>query len=150
MTISRSPTTVQETEGLEHLEVIERDECLNLLEARGIGRVGASTRCRPVVYPVNYTVQDGTILFRTREGGDLDHATDDAIVAFEIDSADFTYHEGWSVLVVGRSSHVGGTDVLDVYEAAQRLLPWAGAERSVIVCIELDEVSGRRISHRAD
>jgi hypothetical protein len=138
------------TRSLEHLEVIEHDECLNLLEARGVGRVGANTRCRPVIYPVNYTVHDGTILFRTREGGDLDRATDDSIVAFEIDSADFTYHEGWSVLVVGRSSHVCATGVLDVYEAAQRLLPWAGDERSVIVRIELDEVSGRRISHRAD
>jgi DNA/RNA endonuclease YhcR with UshA esterase domain len=142
--------TACEARSLEHLEVIGREESLRLLEAHGVGRLGANAHCHPVVYPVNYTIVDGAIVFRTRKGGDLDQATGNTIVAFEIDSADFTYHEGWSVMVVGRSSHVCGTGVLDVCEAAQRLLPWAGHERSVIVRIEFDEVSGRRISHRAD
>jgi hypothetical protein len=136
------------SEVLEHLEVIERDECLRLLKAHGVGRVGASVRCRPVVYPVNYRLVDDSIVFLTRQGGDLDGVTEGTIVAFEIDSADFIYHEGWSVLVVGRSAHVSDPSALKRTRGFSPMT-WAGDDRNVMVRIVLDEVTGRRISHRA-
>jgi hypothetical protein len=132
---------------LEHLEPIGRDECLRLLEAHGVGRIGANIRCRPVIYPVNYSLADDSIIFVTRAGGGLDGATDGTIVAFEIDSADFAYHEGWSVLVVGRSAHVSDPAALRRARGLS-LLPWAGEERNLMVRIVLDEVSGQRITHR--
>ena len=133
---------------LEHLEEIGREECLRLLKVHSVGRVGASVRCRPIIYPVNYALADDSILFLTRPGGDLDRATEGTIVAFEIDSANFTYHEGWSVLVIGRSAHVSDPSVLKRARGLS-LTPWAGEERTSMVRIVLDHVSGRRISHRA-
>lgn len=142
-----APITTDPGHQLEHLEELGREECLRLLKAHGVGRVGASVQCRPIIYPVNYTLADDSILFLTRPGGDLDKATEGTIVAFEIDSADFAYHEGWSVLVVGRSAHV--SDPAALIRARQvSLLPWAGEERTSMVRIVLDHVSGRRISHR--
>ena len=132
---------------LEHLEEIGREECLRLLKVHSVGRVGASVRCRPVIYPVNYALADDSILFLTRPGGDLDSATEGTIVAFEIDSADFTYHEGWSVLVIGRSAHVSDPSALKRARGLS-LMPWAGDERASMVRIVLDHVSGQRISHR--
>jgi nitroimidazol reductase NimA-like FMN-containing flavoprotein (pyridoxamine 5'-phosphate oxidase superfamily) len=141
-------TTPQSGRRPEHLERIERDECLRLLKAQGVGRVGCTIRCRPVIYPVNYAVADDSIIFLTRRGGDLDGATEGTIVGFEIDSADFAYHEGWSVLVVGRSAHV--SDPAALKRARDLTLgSWAGGDRDVMVRIVLDEVSGQRISHRA-
>ena len=137
-----------EPDQLEHLEEIGREECLRLLKAHGVGRVGASVRCRPIIYPVNYTLADDSILFLTRSGGDLDAATEGTIVAFEIDSADFTYHEGWSVLVIGRSAHVSDPGALTRARGLS-LAPWAGGHRTCMVRIVLDHVSGQRISHRA-
>jgi len=133
---------------LEHLEAIEREECLRLLKAHGVGRIAASARCRPIIYPVNYTLADDAIIFLTRPGGDLDRATEGAIVAFEIDSADFTYHEGWSVLVVGRSAHVSDPPAVKRARGLS-LTPWAGENRNVMVRVVLDDVTGQRISHRA-
>lgn len=133
---------------LEHLEEIGREECLRLLKVHGVGRVGASVRCRPIIYPVNYTLADDAILFLTRPGGDLDGATEGTIVAFEIDSPDFTYHEGWSVLVIGRSAHVSDPGALKRARGLS-LMPWAGDQRTCMVRIVLDHVSGQRISHRA-
>ncbi len=144
---SDAPIKTRPGHQLEHLEEIGREECLRLLKAHGVGRVGASIRCRPIIYPVNYTLADDSILFLTRTGGDLDRATEGTIVAFEIDSANFTYHEGWSVLVIGRSAHV--TDPTALQRArGLSLMPWAGDERNCMVRIVLDHISGRRISHR--
>ena len=132
----------------DHLEALERDECVLRLQARGLGRVGATLRGRPIIYPVNYAVHDGAILFRTRCGGDLDASTLDAWVAFEIDGADNLYHEGWSVLVVGRASHVTKPSELANLTSV-RLSPWADEDRYLVVRIPLDEVTGRHIHHRA-
>lgn len=136
------------TTAFEHLEPIGREECLRLLDAHGVGRISASVRSRPVIYPVNYAMADDSIIFLTRPGGDLDGATEGAVVAFEIDSANFAYHEGWSVLVVGRSAHVSDPSALERARGLS-LMAWAGEERTVMVRIVLDQVSGRRISHRA-
>jgi hypothetical protein len=143
-----APTNADPGHQLEHLEEIGREECLRLLKAHGVGRVGASVRCRPIIYPVNYSLADDSILFFTRPGSDLDRATEGTIVAFEIDSANFTYHEGWSVLVIGRSAHVSDPSALKRARGLS-LMPWAGDERTSMIRIVLDQVSGRRISHGA-
>lgn len=147
MTIG-APNDTEPGHQLEHLEEIGREECLRLLQEHSVGRVGASVQCRPIIYPVNYTLGDDSILFLTRPGSELDRSTEGTIVAFEIDSADFTYHEGWSVLVVGRSAHVSDPAALTRARGLS-LAPWAGDERTSMVRIVLDQVSGRRISHRA-
>jgi hypothetical protein len=131
----------------DHLEALDRDECILRLKAHGVGRVGATLYGRPLVYPVNYALHDDAVVIRTRAGGDIDQATDDAWVALEIDGSDSLYHEGWSVLVVGRATHVR-----DPFELARlrlvRLSPWADESRCSVVRIPLDEVSGRRLRHR--
>ena len=142
-----APISTEPGHPLEHLEEIGREECLRLLKVHSVGRVGASVRCRPIIYPVNYALADDSILFLTRPGGDLDRATEGTIVAFEIDSANFTYHEGWSVLVIGRSAHVSDPSALKRARGLS-LRPWAGDERTSMIRIVLDHVSGQRISHR--
>jgi nitroimidazol reductase NimA-like FMN-containing flavoprotein (pyridoxamine 5'-phosphate oxidase superfamily) len=130
----------------DHLEALDRDDCILRLKAHGVGRVGAMLHGRPLVYPVNYAVHDDAVVIRTRAGGDIDLATNDAWAALEIDGADSLYHEGWSVLVVGRATHVR-----DPFELARitlvRLSPWADESRCSVVRIPLDEVSGRRLRH---
>ena len=125
---------------------LDRAQCILLLEARGVGRIGATLRGHPFIYPVNYVVHEDAIVLRTRRGGDLDTATDDAEVAIEIDGTEGLYHEGWSVLVTGRASHVTDPDELARFDHIA-LSPWAGAERDRYVCIPMEQVTGRRLSH---
>ena len=130
-----------------HLEDLSRGECILRLEASGVGRVAAVLDSRPYISPVNYVVHEGAIVFRTRSGSRLHKATLDSYAALEIDSADFMYHEGWSVLVQGRSSHVVDPD--EVIALAQVCVaPWIDDARDSFVQIRLDEVRGERISHR--
>lgn len=139
---------MSEPESNEHLAVLDRVESMRLLEGRGVGRIGGVVRGSPIIFPINYAVFDNAILIRTRRGGDLDSATCNVVVAFEIDGSDNVYHEGWSVLVIGRCVHVTDPAELEQLQALH-LLPWAGRGRDLFVRISLDEVSGRRIHHRA-
>ena len=91
------------------------------MKAHGVGRVGATLRGRPIVYPVNYAVHEGAVIISTRAGGDIDLATNDAWTALEIDGADSLYHEGWSVLVLGRATHVSDPDELARLESRPAL-----------------------------
>ena len=127
------------------LRPLSEEECLQLLASHGIGRIGTSVRALPAVFPVNYVLHQGQIVFRISPGSELAEATRDAVVAFEIDGADTLAHEGWSVLVVGRASQDAPTDAQDEQHRI-RLTPWAGGDRDVFVRVPLDLISGRRIS----
>ena len=64
----------------------------------------ARSRC-----PVNYVVDQHSVLFRTDEGTKLDAASRGARVAFEVDGAEEATRTGWSVLVGGgRGGHRPG------------------------------------------
>jgi hypothetical protein len=132
----------------DHLEALGRDECILRLKVHGVGRVGVGLRGRPIVYPVNYAIHEGAVVIRTRVGGDIDLATNDAWAALEIDGTDSLSHEGWSVLVVGRATHMSDPDELALLKLV-RLSPWADENRYRVVRIPLDDVSGRRLHHRS-
>ena len=136
-----------ESPSTSHLEALSREECILRLQAHGIGRVSVVRAGRPAIYPVNYIVDGESVVFRTGRGSDLYKATFEAPAALEIDGTDAIYHEGWSVLVVGRASHVH--DPLEIVRlSAARLTAWAGARRDCFVKIALEEVTGRHIHHR--
>ncbi len=134
---------------MEHLADIDRVECLRLLEEHGFGRMAVVVRGYPLVFPVNYALVDGAILACIRQGGDLDRATSGTAVSFQIDGEDSVYHEGWSVLAAGRCEHLPHSVERDRHARGVNLSPWAGRDRSLFVRITIDELSGRRIDHRA-
>jgi uncharacterized protein len=86
-------------------ELAER-ECLELLARRVIGRVAVVVAGEARVFPVNYLLDGGGIVFRTDEGTKLDAARAGAIVTFEVDDADLLYHTGWSVMATGKLEEV--------------------------------------------
>lgn len=130
----------------DHLECLDQAECLRLLAGGSLGRVGTVVRGHPVILPVNYVAFDRAILFCTRRGGELETATATGNVAFEIDGTDIVYHEGWSVLVIGRCVQV--TDPVELDQArGSRLSSWAGRDRDLLLRISVDEITGRRIRH---
>jgi hypothetical protein len=54
------------------LEELSAEECLKLISPDGVGRIGFTTPSGPVVLPVNYTMHQEAILFRTAFGGPMD------------------------------------------------------------------------------
>ena len=130
----------------EGLELLTEEDALQLLATHEVGRVGITIGALPAIFPVNYRLIDGTIVFRTASGSKLSAAAKGAVLAFEIDDYDAADRSGWSVLAVGRSEVVHDLDVaFGVLEAG--LEPFADGRRGAIVRIRPEFISGRRIVH---
>ena len=52
----------------------------------------------PAIFPVNYALLDGEIVFMTGEGTKLRAALERAVVAFQVDHIDEADAAGWSVM----------------------------------------------------
>ncbi|MFF9520973.1 helix-turn-helix domain-containing protein [Streptomyces achromogenes] len=120
------------------------EDCRRLLSTHGVGRIAVSTDGAPVVVPVNYSVIDDAIVFRTQTGT-VSLQGLDREVAFEVDRLDDALSQGWSVVVHGTAEQV--TDPDAVRRLAERVYsaPWAGGERDVWVRIGMSALTGRRI-----
>jgi nitroimidazol reductase NimA-like FMN-containing flavoprotein (pyridoxamine 5'-phosphate oxidase superfamily) len=126
------------------LEVLGRDECLRLLGTATLGRIGVTSGALPTVLPINFRFDGRQILFRTGVGTKLDAATQNAVVAFEVDEIDAIAHTGWSVVVRGVAREL--TDPDELVEAQRPpLARWAPGEDHRVVAIAPEIVSGRRI-----
>ena len=129
----------------EGLVILPEEECFELLGRHHVGRVAVTVGALPAVFPVNYTMLDGAIVFRTGDGTKLRAALNQTVVAFEIDDLDAFAHTGWSVMAIGVASQLEG----DALARAKRLplRPWADGERDHYVRVVPEMVSGRRIIH---
>ena len=127
------------------LELLTEAEAWARVLESDIGRVGLSVGAMPAIFPVNYAVIDGAIVFRTAPGSKMSAASRSNVVAFEVDDYDRNERTGWSVLVVGPAEVVH--DVGMTFKVIDHgLEPWAGpTERTAVVRIWPEFVSGRRI-----
>lgn len=121
--------------------ILPESECWQLLSRVPLGRLVTSADGHPEIFPVNFVVQDRTILFRTAEGTKLVTSAINNNVVFEADDHDAT--EGWSVIVKGVARSVHTDDDIDKAERAQ-LLPWTATVKDHYVRVLPRQVTGRR------
>lgn len=127
-------------------EHLSRDECLELLESKKVGRVAYCGPKGPVVLPINYTVRSQSIVFRTRAGSRLATFMNDASATFQVDDIDDFLQAGWSVLVVGVAEWVTDTEELsELWWDQHQPQPWAEGERNAFVRIVPSAITGRRV-----
>jgi uncharacterized protein len=123
--------------------VLSTSECLDLLRGDTVGRLAVSIREHPDIFPINYVVDHGCVVFRTAEGTKLAGAVLGRGVAFEADGVDEAAGEAWSVVVKGRAVELEGMyDVIDALDLP--LFPWNAAPKHRFVRIEPVEITGRR------
>jgi nitroimidazol reductase NimA-like FMN-containing flavoprotein (pyridoxamine 5'-phosphate oxidase superfamily) len=124
---------------------LTKDECFGLLAGKHLGRVVLVDDRGPLALPVNFVLDQHTVLFRSDEGTKLDAAVRSGRVAFEIDGVDEATRTGWSVLVRGEA-----TEVTDPGELARvrrlRLYPWAPGAKGHYIRILPTSLTGRRIA----
>ena len=82
--------------------VLDREECMELLTAKSVGRIAYTTDAGPRILPVNYVLVNDSVIFRTVPDGEIFHHALSSVCAFEIDETDEFFESGWSVVVVGR------------------------------------------------
>lgn len=128
------------------LEILDDPECVALLAQASVGRVSVSVGALPAIFPVNYRLFDGTILFRTGRGTKLDAAAANAVVAFEVDHFDPVDHTGWSVMAVGVARDVTDQATRDGFDVST-VPRWADGPDGRVVGIVPEQLSGRRLRH---
>jgi hypothetical protein len=129
-------------------EILDRAECFSLLSKATLGRVAVTIGALPAIFPVNFCMVAGQVVFCSGEGTKLTAALSGTIVAFEAEGAGEPGGDVWSVQMVGASRVVDpAADRVTAELAAQR--SWAPVPRRYLVKITPERISGRRLPARA-
>ncbi|WP_323187345.1 pyridoxamine 5'-phosphate oxidase family protein [Streptomyces sp. NBC_00124] len=106
---------------------LDTEECWSRLGTHGVGRVVSTIAEGPMVLPVNYTVVDAAITFRTAADSVPAQVMGEQ-GAFEVDHIDETFGRGWSVLVRGRARGVARPELLRCLADQAHSVPWRVAD----------------------
>jgi hypothetical protein len=127
------------------MTVLAMNESLELLRSSVVGRLAVSITDHPDIFPINYIVDRGCIVFRTAEGTKLAAAVQGRAVAFEVDGYDQASGEAWSVVVKGQAVEI--KQMHDLFDAVELpLFSWQAAPKPRFVRIEPVDISGRRFN----
>lgn len=127
------------------LSRLPRQECLELLGSRRVGRLAYVARPGvPDVVPVNYALHGDDVLVRSGTGPKLQAAERGEVLVLQVDDVDEDAHTGWSVVVAGPARRLSA--------AQQQALPpgvlpetWATGPRHAVIRIRMTRVDGRRL-----
>ncbi|MCB5274870.1 hypothetical protein BJG92_02408 [Arthrobacter sp. SO5] len=125
------------------VENLEHHECWRLLRSVSVGRLAVWVDDHPDIFPINYKVDHGSLVFRTAVGTKLQAATGDTPVAVEADGVDADTGIAWSVVIKGQAAPV--KDQQEVLDTVGLLLfPWQAGAKEHFVRITPDTLTGRR------
>lgn len=139
---ARQDDTSTQVPDVQHLEP---SACWTRLRSVQVGRLAFCTADGPEVFPLNFVVDGGSIVFRTAEGAKLEGALTAGGVAFEADGEQEDPHRAWSVVLKGPARLIKRIPEL-VDTATLPLSPWHGARKEHFVRITPTQMSGRSFS----
>ena len=125
------------------MTILETDVCWDLLRHSDVGHLAVSIADHPDIFPINFVVDHGTVVFRTAEGTKLAAAVLGRSVAFEVDGYDPEAGTAWSVVIKGQAKEI--ERMQDLFDALDLpLFPWHASPKHRFVRVEPHDVSGRR------
>jgi nitroimidazol reductase NimA-like FMN-containing flavoprotein (pyridoxamine 5'-phosphate oxidase superfamily) len=121
------------------------EECVALLGTTTVGRLAFVDANGQQLIPVNFTIIDEVIYFRTSRDGILAGLADGhEDIAFGVDHHD-VFRDGWNVTVRGTVAAVTDEAVAETVQSHTRLHPWAGGDRPLVMAITPRAIDGRRV-----
>ena len=125
------------------VDELSESACWTLLRTASVGRLAVWVQDHPDIFPINYAVDHGTVVFRSGAGTKVSAALSDSPVALEADGYDEETTEAWSVVVKGNVEEISrGQDLLDTIDLP--LFPWQAGDKSRFIRIIPTTTSGRR------
>lgn len=126
------------------LEPLTEDRCWQLLAKKRVGRLALVLDDGPDIFPVNYRIDDESLIVRTDPGLKLAAASARAPAAFEVDALDELHQTGWSVVVRGPVAEIVDPD--ELIEVRRLLVePWTGGTKSHYLRLSPSQVTGREL-----
>lgn len=129
--------------GIGDITDLAADDCWRLLRSTSLGRIAVSAADTVDIFPVNYAVDDESIVFRTAPGTKLLELAINDRVAFEIDAYDAD--QAWSIVVKGHAVRIERQSEVDALEQLG-LSPWIPTLKYRWVRIHPVEITGRRFA----
>lgn len=118
-------------------------ECWEYLREAAVGRLAVLVDGHPEIFPINFTVDRGSVVFRTASGTKLAGALEGGPVAFEVDGHDDRLGSAWSVVLKGTARQLESIEeVLDSDQLP--IFPWQDGDKNHFVRIEPAQTDGRR------
>jgi uncharacterized protein len=125
------------------VDELSESACWTLLRTASVGRLAVWVQDHPDIFPINYAVDHGTVVFRSGTGTKVSAALSDSPVALEADGYDEETTEAWSVVVKGNVEEISrGQDLLDTIDLP--LFPWQAGDKGRFIRIIPTTTSGRR------
>lgn len=126
-------------------EELSSSTCWELMRSTSVARLAVIVDGRPDIFPINYSVDRGSIVFRTAEGTKLTAALSCTPVALEADGYSPAMNRAWSVVLHGTAESIQQTqELLDT--TSLPLVPWHPGAKEHFVRIEAAAISGRRFT----
>ncbi|WP_235214853.1 pyridoxamine 5'-phosphate oxidase family protein [Rhodococcus opacus] len=117
---------------------------MDLLRSVPTGRLVYTKDALPAVRPVTFAAPGGEIVIPTGDNPRFDRF-DGTVLAFEAGAIESSTRTGWTVLALGRSRLLSGTDGLDGFNDPARA-PWDGAPGDCYLVIDIESLTGHRIT----
>ena len=127
------------------VEVLDANACWDLLRGVSVGHLAVLVDGHPEIFPVNYKVDHGSVVFRTGDGTKLHAAARPTAVALEADGTDQDKRTAWSVHVKGHAEVLEPSPEL-MAGVGLTLFPWQAGHKDHFVRIVPTTVSGRRFT----
>ncbi|MGB3910319.1 MAG: pyridoxamine 5'-phosphate oxidase family protein [Pseudolysinimonas sp.] len=121
--------------------ILTDDACWELVRGETLGRLAVVADDGVDIFPVNYLVDRGTILFRSAPGSKLACIARDPVVALEVDGCDDQHR--WSVVVRGTARRLDADDDIEA-SGVLGLATLPGTPKFNYVCITPRVLTGRR------
>jgi uncharacterized protein len=125
------------------VEQLSDDACWAALRTTDVGRLAVWVDDHPDIFPLNYAVDHGTLVFRSAGGTKVSAALSDMPVALEADGYDPETSQAWSVVVRGNAQRISNPqELIDTLELP--LFPWQAGDKGQFIRIVPTATSGRR------
>jgi uncharacterized protein len=125
------------------VEELSESLCWDLLRRSEVGRLAVWVDDHPEIFPVNFVVDRGAIVFRTAEGTKSAGALSGGPVALEADGLEGDRVRAWSVVVKGNAEQITQTaELMDT--VGLPVLPWQAGSKGLFIRVVPGEVTGRR------
>lgn len=125
------------------VDELSESACWALLRTTSVGRLAVWVEDHPDIFPLNYAVDHGTVVFRSRAGTKVSATLSDAPVALEADGYDPDTSEVWSVVIRGMAEEIiSAPDLLETIDLP--LFPWQAGDKGRFIRIVPTTTTGRR------
>ena len=127
------------------MQILSAEECWDLLRGEPVGRLAVAVAGEVDIFPINYVVHEGALVFKTAEGSKLAALAANSRVSFEIDGYSADSGEAWSVVMKGLAQSLQRFS--DIYSAEELpLFPWNASPKQWFVRVTPREMTGRRFT----